>query len=117
MSGEPCPKVFKAKAPRKGLNRESAKRRRENAERRKLRREVLARGCQVCPVLVAYVDGWERCNGIAHDWHEVLTRARGGSITDPTNALAACRRSHDYVTTHPALAAELGLVKHSWDPA
>jgi hypothetical protein len=109
VSGEPCPKTYKAKRPRKGLNRVSTKRARENRERDKQRADVLARGCQVCPVLVEHMD-WERCDGTAVDWHEVVTRGRGGSITDPGNGLASCRLGHDFLTEHPIHAEAWGLI-------
>jgi 5-methylcytosine-specific restriction endonuclease McrA len=49
-----------------------------------------------------------RCGMPADDAHEVLSRARGGSITDPANIVPLCRSCHDFVTTHPAQAAEEG---------
>lgn len=78
----------------------SAKRAREN----RARRQVLAAlaepvGGQVC----------QRCfSARAVDGHERLSRARGGSITDPANIVQLCRRCHDWVTTHPAEATEQG---------
>lgn len=48
------------------------------------------------------------------DWHEVLTRARGGSITDITNRLWACRRHHSWITDHDVEAVALGLARWSW---
>lgn len=71
---------------------------------------------------------WERAGGrcealavLPHvcrgpmDTHEVVSRARGGSTTDPDNCLLLCRRIHDYVTTHPAHATAVGLLKPSWE--
>lgn len=56
------------------------------------------------------------CTSVAADLHEPLTRARGGSITDPDNAEPLCRRHHDEVTFgEPAWAYELGLLIHEWD--
>jgi 5-methylcytosine-specific restriction endonuclease McrA len=44
----------------------------------------------------------ERCQrNPSQDIHERLSRARGGSITDPANLVALCRRCHEFVTTHP----------------
>ena len=55
------------------------------------------------------------CNRWADDAHEPLTRARGGSITDPGNVVAICRPHHDEVTfKEPEWAYELGFLKHSW---
>lgn len=41
-----------------------------------------------------------RCGvtGVGLDAHELLSRARGGSITDPANIVLLCRRCHDDVT-------------------
>lgn len=55
------------------------------------------------------------CNRIADDAHEPLTRARGGSITDPDNVKAVCRPHHDEITfEEPEWAYDLGFLKHSW---
>lgn len=55
------------------------------------------------------------CDGAPSvDVHEILTRGRRGSITDPRNCLTACRRCHDWVTTHPRQANCLGLTVPSW---
>ena len=49
------------------------------------------------------------------DVHERITRARGGSILDPSNCLAICRRCHDWIHDHPKEALERGLLAHSWE--
>jgi 5-methylcytosine-specific restriction endonuclease McrA len=77
----------------------SAKRARLNRERRKLIQRMQRNG----PVLCA------RCNRLADDLHEIRSRARGGSITDPENCLPLCRPCHDYVTTHPLEAQREGF--------
>lgn len=45
------------------------------------------------------------------DMHEILTRGRGGSPTDPDNILCLCRDCHEWVTTHEEEARKLGLVR------
>jgi hypothetical protein len=59
------------------------------------------------------------CPRLADDIHEPLTRARGGSITDPDNQVPLCRPCHDEVTFRPeselGWAYEIGLLVHSWD--
>lgn len=54
----------------------------------------------------------------ADDAHEPLSRARGGSITDPENVVAICRAHHDQLTFAPETtldwAYELNLLRHSW---
>lgn len=51
----------------------------------------------------------------SQDIHEVVSRARGGSITDVSNLMAVCRPCHDWITRNPAAAETLGLAKHSWE--
>ena len=56
------------------------------------------------------------CTRLADDVHEPLSRARGGSITEPANAVAICRPHHDELTFgEPEWAYEQGLKVHSWD--
>lgn len=81
------------------LRRQSAKARREYRERRKL---------------IASFEGFvacRRCGAGADDLHEVLSRARGGSISDPANCVPLCRECHDWVTTHPRLATGEGWLE------
>lgn len=58
------------------------------------------------------------CPRLADDIHEPLTRARGGSITDPDNGVPMCREHNDMLSSTPesklAWAYKLGLLKHSW---
>lgn len=65
--------------------------------------------CQVI-LLIQQVDTEHRCGLYVDDVHEVLSRGRGGSITDPDNCIAVCRPCHDWIGQHPALAQELGLL-------
>lgn len=51
----------------------------------------------------------------AVDVHEIKTRARGGSITDPSNLVCLCRPCHDLITRDPKTAHEHGWVKNSWE--
>jgi hypothetical protein len=55
------------------------------------------------------------CTGLSVDVHEVKTRGRGGSILDPANLLAVCRRCHDWIDVHQDESHALGLLAHSWD--
>lgn len=59
------------------------------------------------------------CPRWADDLHERLTRARGGSITDPGNVVPLCRPHHDDLTFKPTSelgwAYDLGLLVHSWE--
>ena len=54
------------------------------------------------------------CANYASDVHEIKTRARGGSITDPDNVLALCRPCHTFITDNPAFASENGFIVHAW---
>lgn len=59
------------------------------------------------------------CGQLADDVHEPLTRARGGAINDPANAVPLCRSCHDLITFTPeselGWAYRIGLLKHSWE--
>lgn len=55
------------------------------------------------------------CTRASQDGHEVLTRARGGSITDPANIRMICRTHHDFFHENPYAAEELGMMRHSWE--
>lgn len=46
--------------------------------------------------------------GVGLDAHELLSRARGGSITDLANIALLCRPCHTWVTENPALAEAAG---------
>lgn len=96
----------KAKAWRqrsKPIPRESTKRKITNRERRSVLAEVVhGKAC------AAQLDG---CSGMATDGHELLSRARGGSITDPDNIVPLCRSCHRFVTEHPAWAQEHGWAR------
>lgn len=54
------------------------------------------------------------CGRKADDLHELLSRARGGSITDPENVRAVCRGCHDYITRNPAWAEANGWSVKRW---
>jgi hypothetical protein len=88
----------------------SSKRRAENRRRRAMVSELWPER-PMC--------AWPDCARFADDVHEPLTRARGGSITDPGNAVPLCRPHHDHVTFTPESelgeAYLLGLLRHSWN--
>lgn len=56
-----------------------------------------------------------RCGGRADDVHEPQFRSRGGSVTDPGNAVPVCRSCHDWIHEHPAAARKLRLARNSWN--
>lgn len=74
-------------------------------ERRKLVAEMLEHypSCQRCEV--------QRSTEV----HEILSRARGGSILDKNNCVALCRSCHHWITTNPLAAAAQGWLKNSWE--
>jgi hypothetical protein len=56
--------------------------------------------------------GYEsKCQGLAIELHEPLTRARGGSILDPANTVAICRSCHGWVHENPEAATKIGLLR------
>jgi len=74
-------------------------------ERRKLVAEILEEN-PVC----------KRCYAKqATEVHEILSRARGGSILDKNNCVALCHDCHFWITTNPAAAKADGWLKNSWE--
>lgn len=94
---------------RSNLPAQSAKRKREAPERRRVREEVLARdgSCQARGLLPG------RCwhpYGLPLDVHEVISRGLwAAGYLDPGNCLAVCRAHHDWITDHRREAEALGL--------
>lgn len=97
-----------AQPPRTRVRPVSKKRQRENRERAELIRQLWP----VRPMCVR-----PGCPRLADDVHEILTRARGGSITDAANFAPLCRKCHDEVTNEAPWAYETGLLVHSWGAA
>lgn len=87
---------------RSRINKVSKRKRREIAARAKLRPQVIDRAGGLCEI-----DG---CSNLGTDMHEILTRARGGSATDPVNILLVCRACHRWIHEHPAEALRLGYL-------
>jgi len=56
-------------------------------------------------------DNGQRCWRRSVDLHEIVSRARGGSLSDPENLAALCRPHHDWTTTHPREATARGYLK------
>ena len=79
------------------LPAQSAKRKVEQRERSKMLRQTYGTSPQCA-----------RCSNYADDGHELLSRARGGSITDPANVTPLCRSCHSWVTRNPTAAAAEG---------
>lgn len=74
-------------------------------ERRKLVAELLSEH-PVC----------QRCHAArSSEVHELVSRARGGSILDRSNCVALCHTCHRWITEHPAEAHAQGWLRHSWD--
>lgn len=92
---------------RKPLRATSRKRDRENRERRAMKNAMFPDGTPPC--IVPWCGQW------ADDLHEPLTRARGGSIIEPDNAVPTCRAHNDELTEEPAWGYELNLLVHEWD--
>ncbi len=67
-----------------------------------------ARGpyCEACPTLrpAEEPSPWS-------DVHEILSRGRGGSATDPANQLCLCRPCHHWITVNPEDATALGFLR------
>lgn len=93
---------------RSKLNAVSKKRQKENRKRRKLKDKLWPGG--IVPRCIV-----PECADLAEDWHEPLTRARGGPITDPNNVVPTCRHHNDKLTEEPAWGYEFDLLIHEWD--
>jgi len=85
-------------------------------ERRKLVAEMLEQN-QDCPagILIYPLDKKHVCMLRTTEVHEILTRARGGSILDRSNCVALCHSCHAWITVHPKEAHAIGMVKSSWE--
>jgi hypothetical protein len=92
------------------IRRVSAKRQAENRERRAMKERRWPNGERPRCARPG-------CPRLADDLHEILTRARGGSITDEKNTVPLCRQDNDELTLEPAWGYEAGLLRHSWDGA
>ncbi len=57
------------------------------------------------------------CTYVATDGHERLTRAAGGSITDPDNILDLCRACHTWAHDHRKAAERYGVLVSRWGSA
>ena len=90
----------------------SRKRRKVQVLRREMVRDELARR-ELCEAgaRITHAGHDARCQGLAVELHEPLTRARGGSILDPANTVAICRSCHDWIHVNPAAATALGLLR------
>lgn len=86
----------------KQLAKRSLKMTERYVERRRMVADLLGR-FPVCQ--------FPQCVNKSVDIHEPLSRARGGSITDETNAVALCRACHSWVHDHPQQATELSLLR------
>lgn len=86
------------------LKAQSVKRQREQRLRAKMLRETFGPNPSCA-----------RCGGPADDAHELLSRARGGSIVDPRNIVPVCRACHSWITTSPVEAEAEGWALHSWE--
>lgn len=87
------------------VNAQSRKRRQLAPKRAHFVRDFLAKNprCQV---------RWNGgCTGRAEHVHEPLTRARGGKITDPANAVATCFWCHAQLHAHPLEAEARGFLR------
>lgn len=90
--------------------RAQSERRQQLAE---ARRVFVALVLQTHPYCQVRWDG--KCQAHAIDVHEPLSRARGGSILDWSNALSICRYCHSMVHDHPAEATERGFLRSAWE--
>lgn len=93
---------------RSRLNPTSKKRNQQNRERDFVRKVIMKERGALCEAMIPAT-----CTYVGTDLHEILTRARGGSIIDPDNILLLCRECHGFITSQPAWSKENGFVV-SW---
>jgi len=65
--------------------------------------------------LLSEIFDCERCGQRSQVVHERLTRARGGSITDPSNCVVLCNPCHDWIHAHPRQATQEGWLTRRVD--
>jgi 5-methylcytosine-specific restriction endonuclease McrA len=92
------------------IRRQSAKRRREQAERRRVLAGLLEERGPGCEAGLHNV-----CTGQAVDGHEVLPRSAGGSIVDPANLKLLCRRCHEVITVNPEWSRAAGWTRSRYE--
>jgi len=115
VEDEPCKRMARlletasGQRRRKPIRPVSRKRAKENLERRRLVREIYGDERPQC--------ARPGCPRLADDIHEILPRARGGSIVDPLIWAPLCRPCHDEATNEAEWAYRAGLLVHSWDEA
>lgn len=79
------------------------------------RRELVADLLERFPICQIQWDGG--CQHLSVDVHELLSRGRGGSITDKANCCTGCRYCHDAVTQNPTTAEARGFLLKSGRPS
>ena len=87
------------------MRRTSLKRQRTNRQRKQLRDALLAEGAP-CEARLA------GCTNRGTDWHEVKTRARGGSIVETANRGWLCRKCHMEITRNSG--KDGWAIRHGW---
>lgn len=92
------------------LRKMSDKTRDKQAARAACIRAVRKRAGYRCEIRIDGV-----CTGAAEHTHEIVTRAAGGDITDPTNCLATCASCHRWTHEHPEEAYKRGLIKSRYE--
>jgi len=105
--------VAGSEVKRSPIKKVSDKRRAIMVERSKLVARLLMERpwCECCDVTPVGVNPPRR----SVDLHELVNRSQGGDILDESIIMCICRQCHSWITTHPALARELGLHMKSWE--
>jgi hypothetical protein len=99
----------------------SDKRHQENLERKKAMNYVRLRDRHSCVggqwtipgTRTPYLPG--ECHGPLNG-HEIITRAQGGSITDPANIVLLCDFHNEWCTEHTVLAVSYGFRVLRYNP-
>lgn len=91
--------------PRAGLKRQSAKAKALVPARKACCELVRKRSGGYCEANIR-----PGCTHYGQDFHEILARSAGGSITDPENVMHLCRSCHEFTVQRANTAREMGLV-------
>jgi 5-methylcytosine-specific restriction endonuclease McrA len=98
------------------LSKRSARSKAKAGARARCCAEVRRRAEGLCEAGPVLRDG--TCAIAGEHVHEVRSRAQGGSITDPANAIFVCWSCHRTIHDQPRRSAELGLLySKKWERA
>lgn len=94
---------------RTSIRQQSAKRAREQRERRKVGERLIQERGPFCELRTPV------CTVAAEQMHELVGRAQGGSLVDERGIVLSCSACNTYVEDHPVEAREQGWKCPRWE--